>query len=88
MYEWDDVKNARNLARHGIGFEAMGDFDWDRSIIVDRSRHADGERRFAGIGPLHGKIYTVIYTWRGGTMRIISLRRANRKEEKTYAENV
>ena len=60
---------------------------WDEAILVDRSRHVDLEIRFAAIGWLYGKLYTVIFTRRKGATRIISLRRANRKEEETYENN-
>lgn len=87
MIEWDERKNAKNREKHGLAFEEADDFDFDSAIIVDRSRHADGEPRFAAIGFLHGKIHTMIYTRRHGRIRIISLRRANEMEERAYEEN-
>lgn len=84
MFVWDKSKNDANRTKHGLAFEAVHDFDWDDPVIVDRSRHEDGEKRYAAIGLLSGKLHTVIFTHRGDDIRIISLRRSNTKEEKTY----
>jgi uncharacterized protein len=54
--------------------------------LINRSRHIDGEARFAAVGWLYEKLYTVIFTRRSGAVRIISLRRAKNKEEKHYEE--
>jgi len=86
-YEWDDEKNVVNRLKHKIDFTDVEDVNWSRAVVVDRSRHGDAESRFAGIGLLNGKLHTVIFTWREGRMRIISLRRANKGEEKIYAKN-
>lgn len=87
MIVWDETKNAANVAKHGLSFEAVYSFDWTIDVIIDRSRHEDGEKRYAAVGTLYGKLHTVIFTWRGDDVRIISLRRSNTKEERIYAEN-
>ncbi len=87
LYEWDDAKNDRNKKKHKIGFEAIEDFDWSTASVIDRSRAADGERRFATIGWLEGRLFTIIFTWRGDHCRVISLRRSNKNEEKFHEEN-
>lgn len=86
MFVWDEAKSRANKSKHGLSFDAVHDFDWDDPVIVDRSRHADGEKRYAAIGKLHNKLYTVIFTLRGDDIRIISLRRANDREEKIHEE--
>lgn len=88
LFEWDETKNARNLAKHGKGFEAVHDFDWATAHVTDRSRHEDGEARYAAVNLFEGKIWTVIFTWRDGRVRIISFRRANKPEEKAYAQAI
>ena len=84
MFVWDENKNTRNKAKHGLAFDAVYDFDWDNPVILDRSRHADGESRFAAISMLYGNVYTIIFTRRADDIRIISLRRSNKAEEKIY----
>lgn len=86
MFIWDENKSDANRAKHGLSFEAVSDFDWDDPVIVDRSRHEDGEARYAAIGMLNDKLHTVVFTQRNSDIRIISLRRSNRKEENTYAK--
>jgi uncharacterized DUF497 family protein len=83
-YEWDEVKYRTNLVKHGVDFHETARFSWDRALIIDRSRHGDGEPRFGAIGPYQGKLHTIVFTWRGTVMRIISFRRANAKEAKAY----
>jgi len=87
-YEWDESKQIKNRSKHKIGFESIEEFNWSEAVIVDRSRHLDGEKRFAGIGPLEGKLYTIIFTRREGRLRIISLRRSNNAEEKAYEKTI
>ena len=87
-YEWDEDKRLRNLSKHKVAFDRISDFNWSKAIIINRSRHRDGEPRFAGIGPIDGKLYTVIFTWRSDRIRITSLRRVNKKEEKIYEETL
>jgi len=86
VFAWDENKNESNRIRHELSFEAIRDFDWNDPVVVDRSRHADGEKRYAAIGMLRGKLHIVIFTYRGDDIRIISLRRSNSKEERAYAE--
>jgi uncharacterized DUF497 family protein len=50
VFTWDAAKAARNLAKHGVSFESALDFDWATSVVVDRTRRSDGERRQAAIG--------------------------------------
>ncbi len=87
-FEWDEIKNKANKTKHGLDFCEVYDFPWDQAVLLDRSRHADCEQRFAAIGSMNDRLHTVIFTRRKNglknTTRIISLRRANRKEEKIY----
>jgi uncharacterized DUF497 family protein len=84
LFEWDETKNRINLEKHGLDFNAVFTFDWENAFIADRTREGDGEQRYAALGVYAGKIHTVVFTKRGRTVRIISLRRANRTEERAY----
>ncbi|NDE91598.1 MAG: BrnT family toxin [Alphaproteobacteria bacterium] len=86
MFIWDEAKNSVNQQKHGLAFKDIKYFDWDDPVIIDRSRHEDGEHRLAAIDMLYEKLHTVIFTHRGEDIRIISLRRANTGEEKIYAK--
>ena len=83
-FEWDHKKAISNLKKHGIDFaDAVTVFDDFNSITIDDPDH--GEERFVTIGmDGYGRILVVVYTWRGDTIRIISVRKATRHECKQY----
>ena len=83
-FEWDEAKNRANIAKHGIGFlGAARVFDGPVLEQVDHRRDY-GEARRAAIGELEGKEVCVVYTMRSNVCRIISARRANRRERREY----
>lgn len=87
-FEWDEAKARSNLAKHRITFDdALAVFADTEIVIVASFRAQDGEERFKAIGRIGGRIFTVVYTERGGVRRIISARRANATEEKRYGDN-
>lgn len=83
-YEWDENKRLSNIAKHEIDFTAMHNFDW--SAIYEKRSDRHGEERIAVTGYIADRLYVVIYTMRGERKRIISLRKANPREMREYAE--
>lgn len=84
-FEWDHVKAAANLAKHGITFEeVLAVFADENHITVDTARLVDREVRLKAIGAIDGMLFTVVFTMRAVVCRIISGRRSNRGEEKAY----
>jgi uncharacterized DUF497 family protein len=53
-------------------------------ILLDATRDRDGEARLRAIGRIEERLFVVVFTERGSMTRIISARRANRKEERIY----
>jgi uncharacterized protein len=91
QFEWDEVKNQRNLAKHKISFEtAKSVFDdpWQLSV-QDRVVH--GEERWQTLGMVSGVVVIVAHTWAeadsGQMLRLISARKATARERRVYAEN-
>lgn len=84
-YEWDENKAASNLRKHGILFsDAVAVFE-DEIALSREDIDAFEEQRFIVTGmDFMGRILTITYTYRYGTIRIISARRATKKERKTY----
>jgi uncharacterized DUF497 family protein len=83
-YEWDEAKRLTNLKKHGVDFAQIEEFDWAATIEwVDESENY-GEERLIALGPFQGRIYSVAYTERRGRTRIISFRKATRKEIERY----
>lgn len=84
MYEWDEHKNDANRVRHGVGFEAAVEFEWESALAMADERAEYGERRYVAVGAIGGRIHVMVFTLRDGRVRIISLRKANRREVKRY----
>jgi uncharacterized DUF497 family protein len=85
-FEWDEAKRRRNLREHGVDFiDVFPLFDGDVGIKERIDRRFDyGETRIRCLGEIEGRVYVVIYTWRGGNRRIISARKANVREQREY----
>ena len=87
-YEWDEAKRVENLERHGIDFYAIGRFDWDVAIIVTDNRRAYGEERLVAYAPMDGRVHVLVYTRRSEFRRLISFRKANRREQAAYSKAI
>lgn len=87
MFEWDDAKNASNIAKHGLSFhKASQIFDGPVVTAVD-DRFDYGEVRRISIGSIGPAIVIVVtHTDRNGNIRIISARPAKRRERERYVE--
>ena len=89
MFEWDEEKNRTNIEKHGVSFElASRIFDNHVITFVD-TRFDYGELREVSIGTVDGLIIlTVVHADRDGKIRLISARRADRKERKIYDQAI
>ena len=84
QFEWDDAKHARNIEIRGVGFDD-GALIFDGTVVDwPDERHAYGEVRHRAVGMSDGDLLHVVYTDRGEVRRIISVRRANRKEREAW----
>lgn len=87
-YEWDESKRLSNLKKHGVDFADIEEFDWGRAVTWIDDREDYGEERMLALGLLRGVIYSVAYAERGEATRIISFRKATRREiEKFVGKN-
>lgn len=85
MYEWDESKRQANLAKHGVDFADMDAFEWDTAAIdLDEDR---AEPRWIGAGFIGAVLYFVVFTERGDNIRVISLRKATKREARNYVES-
>jgi len=84
-FEWDEEKNAVNLMKHGVSFmTAKMVFHDPKRVDIYDQEHSLFEDRWKTIGLNCCDILSVIYTMRKGIIRIISARKAERKEEEAY----
>ena len=86
VVEFDPAKSARNKAERGLAFDRVNDFDWPNVVIIEDDRKDYGERRLIVIGYLDDRLHLAIVTPRQDDLRVISLRRANTKETRFYAQ--
>jgi uncharacterized DUF497 family protein len=87
-YVWDDVKYAANVRTHKVDFAAATSFEWERSIIWEDRRRDYGERRYLALAKIDGRVHLMVFTPRSGYLRIISLRKANRREVRRYEKEI
>lgn len=87
-FEWDETKSDACFADRGFDFAyaAHAFLDEDRTVAEDR-RWDYGEGRYRLLGAVEGRVFAVIYTMRDTTIRIISARKANRREVREYEQN-
>ena len=82
--EFDQAKRDVTLAERGLDFaDAINVFE-GRSITFEDERRAYGESRFITIGELGERMVVIVWTPRGHARRIISMRRANDREQALY----
>jgi len=82
-YEWNEDKSKINQDKHGIDFEAAKNLWLDEDQIEIYAPHPIEDRRII-IAKYHNKIWAAIYTIRDGTIRIISVRHARKREVNLY----
>jgi len=84
-FEWDNNKRKINIAKHYIDFaDAVLIFNDPARIEMQDKRHNYREIRYKTIGMVENTIMLVVYTKRSENLRIISARKANKNERKTY----
>ena len=82
-FEYDERKSRANLAKHGIDFVRAQDL-WSDLDLVEIPATTSDEPRFLVIGRIEGKHWSAVITHRGGTIRIISVRRSRAEEVAFY----
>ncbi len=86
--DFDSAKDANNLLKHGISLVMAVELDWNEALVWVDDRYEYGESRMIALAPNRGVLYFVAFVDRRDVRRIISLRRANRREVKHYVEAI
>ena len=87
-FEWDETKRKSNLIKHGIDFmDAPKIFD-GYTLTIEDDRYDYGEERFVTFGILYGRAVSVAHTETEDLIRIISIRKAMKNEEKQYFSRI
>ena len=86
--EFDPAKDASNRTRHGVSLELARELNWDAALVWVDDRFDYDELRMIALAPKTNTLYYVAFIERNDRRRIISLRRATRREVKHYVENI
>jgi uncharacterized DUF497 family protein len=82
-FEFDEEKSRTNKAKHGIDFVEAQSL-WLDEMFVEIPARTEDEPRFLVVGMISGKHWSAVITYRGETVRIISVRRARVEEVEIY----
>jgi uncharacterized DUF497 family protein len=86
--EFDPVKDAANRAKHHVSLALSADLDWEAALVWVDERFKYDEVRMIALAPKAETLYYTAFVYRGDVRRIISLRRANRREGEYYVQNI
>ncbi|WAP70563.1 BrnT family toxin [Jiella pelagia] len=84
VFDWDETKRRANLAKHGVDFALARRIDLDAADIEVDDRRSYGEVRLIARAEVEDRLYVMVFTYRGETVRVISLRKANDREVLRY----
>ncbi len=84
--EYDPKKNQRNIKNRNLSFDLVKQFEWESAVHWEDDRMDYGEIRYCALGYIDIRLYHVVFTCRNEKVRVISLRKANKREVKIYAE--
>lgn len=77
---YDPRKNARNVAERNLNFECAAELEWETASIMEDIRGNYPERRFVASGYLDGRLHVLCFTPTVDGIRVISFRKANKRE--------
>lgn len=88
LIDYDPNKNQRNIAERNLSFEQAVEFDWKSAKFKQDVRKDYGEIRYVALGYLHGRLHSICYTPKPNGIRVISFRKANKREIKDYEQQI
>jgi len=86
--EWDEEKCRANLEKHGLSFDDSWQVLAGDTITILDERYDYGEDRLITLGRLAGRVVVVVHVSRGENTRIISMRKANAREQEIYQKRL
>jgi uncharacterized DUF497 family protein len=84
----DPKKERRNIAERGLSLDLAEQLDWATALIWEDKRNDYGERRYCVLGLIEDRLHSVVFTPRNGKPRVISLRKANKREVNRYEKAI
>ena len=86
--KFNPAKDKTNFAKHGISRALAGELDWEAALVWVDGRYEYDELRMIALAPKTEILYYVAFLELGEVRRVISLRRANRREVKHYVQSI
>jgi uncharacterized protein len=87
-FTWDETKRISNINKHGLDFtDSHFIFEADTFTFEDK-RMIYHEQRFVTLGILNGDVVVVVHTETANEIRVISLRKATKNEQKLYFSQI
>lgn len=83
---FDSAKDEINATKHGLSLSQATELEWDTVLSTQDTRHDYGEKREIGYGLIGNRLFCVVFARREDSLRIISFRKANRREVKKYVK--
>ncbi len=80
----DPEKERRNIAVRGLSLDLAEQLDWTTALVWEDRRKDYGEPRYCVLGFIEDRLHSVVFTPRNGKPRVISLRKANKREVNRY----
>ena len=87
-YVFDPGKDSSNLSKHGLSLAAAAELSWDAALVSVDDRTDYGEVRMIALAPIGEILFFVAFVDRETVRRIISFRRANRREVNHYVKAI
>ena len=88
QFDFDSGKDATNLSKHGLSLASAAELSWDAALVWIDDRADYGEVRMVALAPLGDILCFVAFVDREPARRVISLRRANRREVNHYVKAI
>jgi uncharacterized DUF497 family protein len=83
---YDDAKNERNIRERGLSFELALRFDFETALFRIDDRYDYPELRLQALGHIDGRLHMLVFCETAVAIRVISLRKANKREVKRYEQ--
>ncbi len=84
----DPKKEGRNIAERDLSLDLAEQLDWTTALIWEDKRKDYGEQRYCVLGFIEHRLHSVVFTPRDGKPRVISLRKANKREVNRYEKSI
>jgi len=86
--EFDSKKSEKNALERELPFQLVEYFEWDTAIYEEDTRKLYPEQRFVAVGYLNSRLHVVCFTPIIEGIRVISFRKANSREVRSYEEAI